>query len=343
MPHGAAAIILGLAIGAAGLTDAWAQASGWPGGLVWQVAASAFPIKSVHVSTDGRHGWAVGDNGTIVATEDGGGHWTPQTSPTKNDLSGVAFAADGRHGWAVGDNGTIVATEDGGGHWTPQTSPTPNNLRGVAFAADGRHGWAVGVKGTIFITVARTAFDQASVKLDQNALSGKIEVSFLLDSDPWLPVWASRVEVRTEKRGDWSLVGLATVEPVTGGNARWRLSWNPTDKDFRPGDTIQHKVVIYAGGINPTPIILGNLVFDPWWERLWREHQTSLTAAGASFGLFGIYASGFLLVLLFAPARLARVGSSPLADIPAPTGNVAFAWGLLRKLVGERATSLVVP
>ena len=82
----------------------------------------------VAFAADGRHGWAVGVNGTIVATADGGGQWTPQTSSTSNALWGVAFAADGRHGWAVGDNGTIVATADGGGQWTPQTSSTSNSL-----------------------------------------------------------------------------------------------------------------------------------------------------------------------------------------------------------------------
>jgi hypothetical protein len=86
------------------------------------------------------------------------------------------------------------------------------------------------------------------------------------------------------------------------------------------------------GAIRPIPAILGSIVFDPWWARLWREHQTAIIAAGASFGVFVLYAGGFLLVLLFAPARLAGVGSAPLDGIPAPTGNVAFAWGLVKKL-----------
>ena len=36
--------------------------------------------------------------------------------------------------------------------------------------------------------------------------------------------------------------------------------------------------LIYAGAIDPTPRILGSLVFDPWWERLWREHSLPVVA-----------------------------------------------------------------
>jgi photosystem II stability/assembly factor-like uncharacterized protein len=127
------------------------QASGRPDGTVWQVVASGSALRSVYVAADGRHGWAVGVSGRIVATQDGGGHWTLQTRLSSN-LRGVAFAADGRRGWVVGDNGTIIATEDGGGHWRPQASSTSDDLWGVAFAADGRRGWAVGGNGTIIAT-----------------------------------------------------------------------------------------------------------------------------------------------------------------------------------------------
>jgi hypothetical protein len=55
-------------------------------------------LMSVYVTADGRRGWAVGGNGAIVATEDGGGHWTPQNSGTHNPLAGVQFAGVRRHG-----------------------------------------------------------------------------------------------------------------------------------------------------------------------------------------------------------------------------------------------------
>ena len=46
-------------------------------------AAISFPgerLKSVDFLRDGKHGWVAGDNGVLLGTEDGGGHWQPLTA-----------------------------------------------------------------------------------------------------------------------------------------------------------------------------------------------------------------------------------------------------------------------
>jgi photosystem II stability/assembly factor-like uncharacterized protein len=58
---------------------------------------------------------AVGADGTIVRTTDGGATWERQTSGTKNFLAGVSFV-DANTGTAVGVAGTILRT-DGGATW----------------------------------------------------------------------------------------------------------------------------------------------------------------------------------------------------------------------------------
>ncbi|HME20307.1 MAG TPA: YCF48-related protein [Acetobacteraceae bacterium] len=63
-------------------------------------------LRSVQFAADGRRGWAVGCNGTILATQNGGESWQSQTSGTTNKLRSVQFAADGRRGWAVGRTGS---------------------------------------------------------------------------------------------------------------------------------------------------------------------------------------------------------------------------------------------
>jgi hypothetical protein len=65
-------------------------------------------LFAVHFRADGKTGWAVGWNGTIRTTIDGGDIWTAQDSGTNEDLYAAHFQADGRTGWAVGQSGTIL-------------------------------------------------------------------------------------------------------------------------------------------------------------------------------------------------------------------------------------------
>ena len=112
-------------------------------GVTADLYAVAFP--------DDLHGWAVGDSGTILATDDGGATWVAQDSGTTETLSDVDFA-DSTHGWAVGGtswgggdgcSSVIVATADGGRTWKTQRIGSTEDLEGVSFS-DPTHGWAVG-------------------------------------------------------------------------------------------------------------------------------------------------------------------------------------------------------
>jgi hypothetical protein len=59
------------------------------------------------------HGVAVGDNGLIIRTTDGGVSWLRDTIPWTEDLMGV-YMLDSVHIWAVGDLGLVL----GYGPWT---------------------------------------------------------------------------------------------------------------------------------------------------------------------------------------------------------------------------------
>jgi photosystem II stability/assembly factor-like uncharacterized protein len=97
-------------------------------------------------------GWAVGDDGTIVATDDGGKTWVAQTSGVTKTLDSVTFVSP-MQGWAVGVDGTIVATDDGGKTWVAQTSKSTAQLllHSVRFV-NPTQGWAVGADGTVVAT-----------------------------------------------------------------------------------------------------------------------------------------------------------------------------------------------
>jgi peptide/nickel transport system permease protein len=92
-------------------------------------------------------GWAVGDNGVVIRSDDGGASWQTQSTPIDTGLSSVGFA-DERTGWAVGEAGTILATNDGGNSWVVRNSGTEEDLNAVAFA-DSLNVWAVGKSGSV--------------------------------------------------------------------------------------------------------------------------------------------------------------------------------------------------
>jgi photosystem II stability/assembly factor-like uncharacterized protein len=113
---------------------------------------------------DNQNGWAVGYNGTILYTTDGGQSWLSQTSGTTNHLKRIQFV-DSQDGWAVGDNGTILQTSNGGITWLAESYETTRsffswvekrkeiteNLNSVHFI-DSQNGWVVGINGTILRT-----------------------------------------------------------------------------------------------------------------------------------------------------------------------------------------------
>jgi photosystem II stability/assembly factor-like uncharacterized protein len=116
-------------------TSSFAE-SGWfwqhplPQGSHLQAAATPGPNIIV----------AVGFDGTILRSTDGGTSWTLQETGTTAALFAVSFV-DANTGWAVGFGifnsespiSPILHTTDGGASWTHQHSGTIQALRGVSF------------------------------------------------------------------------------------------------------------------------------------------------------------------------------------------------------------------
>jgi len=102
------------------------------------VTAMAFP--------DASHGWVVGAEGYVAATEDGGATWYRQFVPTAVNLTAVEFI-DASHGWAVGEKGTVIGTSDGGITWSLLRSrPAGSEFLGDVDFADANNGWITGVQ-----------------------------------------------------------------------------------------------------------------------------------------------------------------------------------------------------
>lgn len=104
---------------------------------------------------DSKRGWAVSDQGKIVATTDGGDTWTEQHD-AGDFLSDIDFA-DENNGWAVGSGGTVLKTANGGGLWSPPTtSPTQSTFdwSGVSTQLAGPQVALVGPGGTMVVSMS---------------------------------------------------------------------------------------------------------------------------------------------------------------------------------------------
>ncbi|MCK4546217.1 MAG: hypothetical protein KAW17_02135 [Candidatus Eisenbacteria sp.] len=97
-------------------------------------------IKDLHF-VDHNVGWAVGSEGTVLRTLDGGAHWEQIDVHPYRDFSGVYFL-DRRRGWVVGHHETILYTADGGSTWVWQREGSEFAVRAVVFL-DNLRGWAV--------------------------------------------------------------------------------------------------------------------------------------------------------------------------------------------------------
>lgn len=115
-----------------------------------QVERLNSPVLTGLVFAGGKHGWLVGESGTIQSTRDGGATWQMQYATSRKLFYDVC-ALDAQQAWIVGGGGLILRTVDGGANWNEQPTLGTATLRAVQFV-DARRGWAAGINGTILTT-----------------------------------------------------------------------------------------------------------------------------------------------------------------------------------------------
>ena len=83
---------------------------------------------------DALHGWAVGHDGVVLATTDGGETWQLQFAGAGVDVIFLdVFFSDAVHGLAVGAYGKCLLTMDGGRTWEPAaTIPDEMHINQIA-------------------------------------------------------------------------------------------------------------------------------------------------------------------------------------------------------------------
>ncbi|MDZ4757911.1 MAG: YCF48-related protein [Bacteroidota bacterium] len=92
-------------------------------------------------------GWAVGKNGTVLKTTNGGQTWTSQSIGTTDNLRDVIFKST-QSGWVCSDSGNIYITKNGGTNWTKYNSGVSSSLSAMCMV-DTLKGWVAGPTGVV--------------------------------------------------------------------------------------------------------------------------------------------------------------------------------------------------
>lgn len=139
--------------------DAWV-AVGYSGGVyvstdsgaTWSSRYSGTSAQLMAVAfSDAKTVWAVGEQGTLLKSDDGGAKWTLIKLPAANFMLRDIKFANAKVGWVVGDAGVILATQDGGKTWNQQVSGTAATLNTIQ-VADSNTAWITGSGGVVLAT-----------------------------------------------------------------------------------------------------------------------------------------------------------------------------------------------
>ena len=109
--------------------------------------------------SDRNTGFAVGTDGVMYRTTDGGVTWAHKPLPTTLKLTAVTFPT-AAVGFIVGEEGTILKSTDGGDNWTPIDAKTKKTLFAVHFF-DEDSGFVAGQGGEFLYTKDKGATWQA--------------------------------------------------------------------------------------------------------------------------------------------------------------------------------------
>lgn len=180
---------------------------------VWheQISNTSNDLKSVFFA-DPYTGYAVGNNGTIVKTINGGSTWIVQTSGTSINLSSVHFV-NALTGYCVGGSSpnVILKTVNGGGTWAPLSSGTSNILTGVFFT-DENTGYVTQSSGSILKTInGGTGW---SPLMSENCHS----VFFLTQDTGYVSCSGGKVFRTTNEGTTWNLFTAGTAHNLLSVN-----------------------------------------------------------------------------------------------------------------------------
>ncbi len=123
-------------------------------GVTWVQSPAPTRAMLTGVSfADEFHGWAVGHDGVIIATLDGGRTWNRQDGGTDLDTVFLdVYFLDANRGFAVGAYGRFVATNDGGRTWSDRKVDAADLHLNRIMSGPGGWLYLAGETGTLLVS-----------------------------------------------------------------------------------------------------------------------------------------------------------------------------------------------
>jgi photosystem II stability/assembly factor-like uncharacterized protein len=182
----------------------------------WQVCASGTTLylKSVAFQTS-TTGVAVGYDGIIMRSTNGGSNWTKISNPASTStptLNLYDVTWNGSAYVAVGESGTIIRSTDSGRTWIAKTSGTTKHLFAVAFY-DNLKGIAAGVSGKVLYT----ANGGSTWNSGASPITSTIQcVCWINDTDAFAVGSGGSMIKSTDSGDNWSAITSGTTRILRG-------------------------------------------------------------------------------------------------------------------------------
>ena len=234
---------------------------------------------------DNQTGWAVGDDGVILRTSDGGTTWVTQTSGTTHDMRAVFFL-DANTGWAVGyaNNNVTLKTTDGGSTWTDISTVIAGTgiLRDIAFS-NANDGWMVASDAIYASTDGGTTWTAQTTNSSVTA-QGYTALAVPTDSTAYVGGRSKR----TTSSYTYADVFAKTLSPSAATDFLSSGQSNFKTTDMRINSmAFATPTILFAGGTEGTIYKLdgfqGSTNIGPWDVNLDLNPSTTQSIASISF------------------------------------------------------------
>ena len=201
-------------------------------------------------------GIAVGNDGVILKSTDGGATWQTRPSGTKEHLSSIKMVSSSI-GWAVGYSGTIVKTMDGGESWITQNLNSGGSINAASFADEYR-GWAI-VGGRNIYTTA----DGGNTWIMKLSILGNVlyDVKAISATTAWVTASQGLLLKTTDSGNTWmprhlnitsALKGITFIDAFNG----WIVGDNSTIlKTVDGGNTWVHQIASTVNNLDKIQFI----------------------------------------------------------------------------------------